>query len=181
MEYRMDLFKVIESRLSYRGAFKNEQIPESDLIKIVETGLNAPSGKNGQTTTFVIINDTVKISQIRELHPTNKAMREAQAYIACIVDIHPDAIYEGISFQVEDCAAAVENMLLAITALGYGSVWIDGWLRLQNRAEKIGDIIGIPKDKKIRVILPVGVPTEDGVKKKKKDFKSRAWFNQYGG
>ena len=106
-------------------------------------------------------------------------MREAQVYIACIVDLVPEALYEGYSFQVEDCAAAVENMLLAITALGYGSVWVDGWLRLQNRAEKIGEVIGVPEDKKIRVILPIGVPVEDGIKRKKKEFQTRAWFNTY--
>lgn len=177
----MDLFKVIEERLSYRGSYRSEPVPETDLIKIVEAGLNAPSGKNAQTTEFVIINDPEKISQIRQFHPTNKAMKEAQVYIACVVDSIPEATYEGYDFQIEDCAAAVENMLLAITALGYASVWIDGWLRLEKRAEKIGKIVGIPEGKKIRVILPIGTPAEEGTRRKKKTFSDRAWFNTYRG
>lgn len=175
----MDLFTAIEERLSYRGGFKSEAISTSDLIKIVEAGLKAPSGKNAQTTNFVIINDANKLREIQSLHPTNRAMREAQAYIACIVDDVPDAIYEGHSFQIEDCAAAVQNMLLAITALGYGSVWIDGWLRLKNRAETIGQWLDLPKGKVVRVLLPIGIPTEAGVKKQKKAFHQRAAFNTY--
>ncbi len=61
----------------------------------------------------------------------------------------PDAVYEGHSFQVEDCAAAVENMLLAITALGYATVWIDGWLRVEDRGETIGEMIGLSSNKQL--------------------------------
>ena len=72
------------------------------------------------------------------MHPTNKAMQQAPAYIVCVMDETPEALYERHSFQVEDCAAAVENILLAVTALGYATVWIDGWLRLKDHAERIG-------------------------------------------
>ena len=72
-------------------------------------------------------------------------------------------------------------MLLAITALGYGSVWIDGWLRTEGRAGKIGELLGLPQNKYIRVLLPVGVPCETYKQPEKKAFSVRAWFNRYGG
>ena len=53
----MNLFEAIAKRLSYRGGFKDGPVSRDDLIKIVEAGLKAPSGKNGQTTSFVIIDD----------------------------------------------------------------------------------------------------------------------------
>ena len=99
--------------------------------------------------------------------------------IACIVDRRPDAVYEGHDFQVEDCAAAVENMLLAITALGYATVWIDGWLRVRDRAATIGRMLGLPEHKSVRVLLPLGVPAEVWPQKEKKPFSERAWFNRY--
>ena len=136
---------------------------------------------NRQTTTFVIADDPDLVATIREMHPTNRAMQQASAYIACLIDEHPEAIYEGRSFQVEDCAAAVENMLLAITALGYATVWIDGWLRVEGRAERIGALLGLPEGKIVRVILLVGVPVEIHQQKEKKPFEERAWFNRYGG
>lgn len=177
----MDLFEAIEARQSYRGHFSEGSIPRADLVRIVDAGLKAPSGTNAQTTRFVIVDDEKIIEEIRLLHPRNRAMQDARAYIACITDIQPEAVYEGYEFQIEDCAVAVENMLLAITALGYASVWVDGWLRLENRANKIGDLLSVPENKLIRVILPIGVPAEQYPRPKKKLFEERVWFNRFGG
>ncbi|MFH1039439.1 MAG: nitroreductase family protein [PVC group bacterium] len=175
----MELFEAMKRRHSYRGPFKDDPVPREDLERIVAAGLRAPSGKNEQTTSFVIVDDPSLVKEIGGMHPGNQALQLARALIACIIDRHPEAVYEGHSFQVEDCAAAVENMLLAITALGYGSVWIDGWLRLEGHAEKIGGLLGVPETRVVRVLLPVGIPAEEGPRKEKKAFNERAWFNRY--
>lgn len=114
------------------------------------------------------------------MHASNTAVQQARAFIACLVDRHPAPVYEGHHFQVEDCAAAVENMLLAATALGYASVWIDGWLRGGQRADQIARLLGLPEDKGIRVLLPVGVPAKVWPQKEKRPFETRAWINRYG-
>ncbi len=177
----MELFEAIAARHSYRGPFHDAPVPRDDLRRIVHAGLQAPSGKNAQTTRFVIVDDPDLVAQIRALPGANTAMQQAAAYIACIVDVHPEATYEGHAFQVEDCATAVENMLLAVTALGYATVWIDGWLRLEHRARTIGDLLGVPADKVIRVILPLGKPREARPQQEKLPFEQRAWFNRYRG
>jgi nitroreductase len=175
----MDLFDAIAKRHSYRGPFRDRAIPRADLRRIVQAGLQAPSGCNAQTTGFVIVHDPTLVRRIGEMHATNKAMQTAQAFIACLVDRSPDSVYEGYAFQVEDCAAAVENMLLAATALGYASVWIDGWLRLEHRSEIIGELVGVPPHKVIRILLPLGSPAEKWPQREKKSFEQRAWFNRY--
>jgi len=175
----MDVFEAIAKRHSYRGPFGDQKVPRSDLKRIVQAGLQAPSGKNEQTTTFVIVDDADLVRQIGAMPSANKAIRQAQAFIACTVDLRPEAVYEGHDFQIEDCAAAVENMLLAITALGYATVWIDGWLRLDGRADAINGLLGVPKGKTVRVLLPLGVPRETWSQKEKRPFESRAWFNRY--
>jgi nitroreductase len=176
----MELFDAINKRHSYRATFKDASVSREHLKQIVQAGIQAPSGKNCQTTTFVIVDDAALVRQIAQLHPTNKGFQTAQAFIAAVVDTQPEAVYEGMSFVVEDCAAAVENMLPAITALGYASVWIDGWLRVEQHAQKIGALLDIPADKVIRVILPVGVPVEQLAQREKKPFDQRAWLNRYG-
>ena len=113
------------------------------------------------------------------MHTTNTAMQQAKAMIVCIVDKEPPAVYENKSFAIEDCSAAVENMLLAITALGYASVWIDGWLRVERRAEKIGELLNVPDNKIVRIILPIGHPAEEVTAREKLPFEKRAWFNGY--
>lgn len=175
----MDLFEAITKRHSYRGAFEDKPVPREDLRRIVQAGIQAPSGINLQTTSFVIVDDAELVAQIHAMHKMQLAMQQAKAYIVCIMDKHVDTI-SGPTFQVEDCAAAVENMLLAITALGYASVWIDGWLRGENRAEIIGDLLGAPKNKIVRVLLPIGVPVTHQTQREKKAFEERAWFNRYG-
>jgi nitroreductase len=176
----MDVFEAIEKRHSYRGSFHDRPVSRADLKRIVEAGLKAPSGKNAQTTTFVIVDDPGLVRQIAELPGANKAQAEAKAFIACVLDEQPEAVYEGHDFQIEDCAAAVENILLAVTALGCATVWIDGWLRVQGRAATVGRMLGLPDGKVIRVILPIGVPREEWPRREKKPFEERAWFNRYG-
>jgi len=177
----MELFEAIEKRHCYRSGFKDIAVPRDTLRKIVEAGLKAPSGCNKQTTEFVIIDDPDKVREIRAMHAKVKAMQQAQAYIACIVDKNPEPAYQNFSFEMEDCSAAVENMLLAITALGLATVWIDGWLRVEARAEAIGRLIGLPDGKIVRVLLPIGIPAEEVKGPDKKPFEARAWFNTYGG
>lgn len=175
----MDLFEAIEKRCSYRGSFTDAAVKRGDLEKIVSSGLAAPSGCNCQTTEFVIIDDAGIVGQINAMHESNKAMQQGKAYIACVVDANAEPVFQGLSFAVEDCAAAVENMLLVVTGLGYASVWIDGWLRVEGRAAVIAKMLGVPETKTIRILLPIGVPAEDSKRPVKKPFEERVFFNKY--
>ena len=173
----MDLFDALASRYSYRGEFTETLVPREDLEKIVAAGLHAPSACNEQVTTFVMVDDRNLLRQIAEI--VNKPVcHSAPAMIACVSDPRP--VFAGLSFASEDCAAAVENMLLAITALGYASVWLDGALRSENRVARIGQLLGVPSGKAIRVLLPVGVPAQPGRQREKPPFGRCAWFNRYG-
>lgn len=177
----MDVFEAIRKRHSYRGPYEQDTpVPRDDLRMIVEAGMRAPSGMDRQTTEFVIVHDEELVKTIRDMNDRNMAMQQAVAYIACLVDKDIAPSSKGMSFDVEDCAAAVENMLLAITALGYASVWVDGWLRGDNRGDTIAGMLGAPETKTVRVILPVGKPIEKWLQKEKKPFDQRAWFNAYG-
>ena len=175
----MDLFEAIKQRHSYREIFGAQEITKHQLRQIVEAGLAAPSGCNAQTTEFVIVDEPGLVKKIAQLNTTNKAMQSAKAFILCVVDKNPQPTYGELSFVVEDCAAAVENMLLAISALGYASVWIDGWLRVDNRAQKIGEMIALPDSKVIRILLPIGMPTVQVQRREKKPFEQRAFWNRY--
>jgi nitroreductase len=177
----MEFFETVINRHSYRGPFLDQAVDPDDLRKIVQAGLDAPSGMNKQTTSFVIVNDPDLVSQIAEMHGSNKAFRQARAFIVCLIDAEPEPIFAGDHFQVEDCSAAVQNILLAVTAMGYAAVWIDGWLRTDGHAATIGQLVGAPGDKVVRIILPIGVPKYPPRGPEKEPFEQRAWFNSYGG
>jgi nitroreductase len=176
----MELFAAIEKRRSYRGPYLDRPVPGDDLRRIVAAGIAAPSGTNAQTTAFVIVDDQKLVRKIGAMHANCLAMQQARAFIACFLDRRPETMFGPIHFEVEDVSAAVENMLLAITGLGYASVWVDGWLRAEGRAVVIGGLLGAPADKVLRIILPVGVPAEDAPPVEKRPFNERAWMNRYG-
>jgi len=173
----MDLFDAIGKRYSYRGEFTAAAVPRTDLQRIVQAGIQSPSACNQQVASFVIVDDPALVQEIGDI--VGKSFcRSAKAMIVCVTDPRP--VFADISFATEDCAAAVENMLLAITALGYASVWLDGVLRRENRAAKIGQLLGIPADRSVRVLLPVGVPAAPGQQRERLPFGERAWFNRWG-
>ena len=174
----MEVFEAIAKRHSYRGPYKDAPVPREDLKRIVEAGLQAPSGCNAQTTRFIIVDDPELVQKIASMPGCRQSVSEAKAFICCIVDKQPESVFENLSFVVEDCAAAVENMLLAITDLGYATVWIDGWLRVEGRAEQVGQILGVPEDKIVRIILPLGIPAESHSPKEKKPFEERRVWNE---
>jgi len=153
-------------------------VPREDLRRIVEAGIRAPSAANKQVASFVVVDDPGLLREIAEI-VDKPVCRSAKAVIVYIAD--PRLILGGVSFATEDCDASVENMLLAVTALGYATVWLDGVLRREDRARRIARLLGVPDDREIRILLPIGVPAEQHAQKEKLPFEKRAWFNRYGG
>ncbi|MBN1589755.1 MAG: nitroreductase family protein [Pirellulales bacterium] len=174
----MDLFEVIAKRHSYRGPFADTPVPREDLRRIVQAGIQAPSAVNGQVAQFVIVDDPKLLAEIAKI-VDRPACNTAPAIIVCFTDNRE--VYKGIAFPVEDCAASVENVLLAVTALGYASVWLDGVLRVNDVAGQIGRLLGVPEAFTVRILLPLGAATTPGKQKKRLPFEKRAWFNRYGG
>jgi nitroreductase len=174
----MDLFDAIAQRYSYRGAFTDAPVPRADLEKIVQAGIQAPSACNQQVVSFVIVDDPTLLRQIAEI-VAKPVCQTARAIIACVVDPRP--VYAQLSFAEEDCAASVENILLAITALGYATVWLDGALRVEQRAERVSRLLGVSSGQTVLILLPLGVAVEPGQQRERLPFNRRAWFNRYGG
>ena len=172
----MELFETISKRHSYRGEFASQPVSRDDLTAIVQSAIQAPSGCNAQTTTFVIVDEPALVKSISEI-VEKPALAAAGAIIVTVMEKR--AVYNVMSFGVEDYACAVQNMLLAITALGYATCWIDGALRTESRAQRIAALLSIPEPLQVRVILPVGRPAKQSEQPHKKPFNQRASFNTY--
>lgn len=175
----MDFFEVVEKRHSYRGAFKNQEMPRADLEKILDTGIRAPSGCNAQTTSFVAVTDPALRDAITELMPeqVKTVLGTAQAIIV-VLSTEPE-VYKGMSFGVQDFAASAENMLMAATALGYASVWIEGDVYTDGRQEAIAKLLNVPSERKVRVLLPMGVPEAEKRQARRKEMSERVQFNRF--
>ena len=174
----MDTFQCIALRHSYRGAYRNEPVPREDLIKIMEAGLAAPSGCNKQTVSLIAADEPALVEKIKSVIDPPVA-QTAPAFI-CVLTRRVCA-YRDRCFAVQDYAAAIENMLLAITALNYQSCWYEGHITDEDRiCDKIAGLLGVPQDMDLVCILPVGRADGEPVPPRKKAFEERAFFNRFG-
>ena len=150
----MDALEAIRRRRSVRK-YTGDPIPREDLEKIVDAGRLAATGSNRQPWEFIVVTDR---GMIDELKVAAEWMEKAGAIIAMVMD-------PSSRWWVEDGSAAVENMLIASTALGYGSCWLEGYTL--PREEEFKALLGIPKEKRLLTLVPIGVPAEWPEKEKK--------------
>ncbi len=172
----MDVFQAITERTSYRGAYKPAPVPKEDLQTIMDAGLAAPSGCNKQTTKLIAVDDPAILNKLLDVG--YKVGRSAPAMICVLTK--PIIACRDVSFYVQDYSAAIQNMLLAIIALGYQSCWIEGQITDAKRlGRKMADILGVPDDWGMVCYLPVGIADEPLTHVKKTPYSERAWFNGY--
>ncbi len=81
-------------------------------------------------------------------------------------------------FWLEDVSAATTQMLLAIHALGYASVWIEGTLRKVEADLKA--VLGLPEEMRLVVALPVGKPTQPVAPREKRPLADMVHWERYG-
>ena len=173
----MNTIEMIQKRHSYRGKYKASPIPREDLVTILEAGLAAPSGCNKQTTSLIAVDDPEILKQLRAV--IDPPVAETAPAMICVLTQRVNA-YRDRCFATQDYAAAIENMLLAITALGYQSCWYEGHITDTDRiGDKMARILGVPEDYELVCFLPVGIAEEEPVPPRKKPFEERAWFNGF--
>lgn len=181
-EKKMNTLDAINSRHSYRGKYKDIAVPRSDLIKIIQAGISAPSGCNRQTTSFIAVDDKKVLAELKGV--IDPPVGETAPAAICVLTQRINA-YRDKCFSVQDYSAAIENMLLAIVELGYESCWYEGHITdddgINHKMEKI---LKVPQDYELVCFLPVGVAEEEiwlsSRLPKKKVFSERAWFNCFG-
>jgi nitroreductase len=143
----MEALEAIRKRRSVRE-YTGEPIPREDLEAIVDAGRLAASGNNSQPWDFVVITER---DTIERLKVASLWMQHAGAIIAVVMD-------PSSPWWREDGSAAVENMLIAATALGYGSCWLQGYT--MPREEEFKTLLQIPREKRLLTLVPIGVPVQ---------------------
>ncbi len=143
----MDTFETIKKRRSIRS-YTGGPVPQADLEKIVDAGRLTPSGNNRQQWHFIVVTNH---EMLQKLSIAAAWSAKAGAMIAVVMNT-------ASNYWVEDGSAAVENMLLAATALGYGTCWLEG--NALPHEEPIKQWLNIPEGLKLLTLIPVGVPVE---------------------
>ncbi|MBO7421904.1 MAG: nitroreductase family protein [Oscillospiraceae bacterium] len=173
----MNVLEAIQCRHSYRGKYKNIPVPREDLRKILQAGLDAPSGCNKQTTTLIAVDDPEILARLHSV--IDPPVGETAPAAICVLTQRINA-YRDKCFAVQDYSAAIENMLLAIVDLGYQSCWYEGHVTDDDRiCDRMAQILNIPNTYELVCFLPVGIAENDPIRPQKKAFEERAWFNSF--
>lgn len=173
----MDVLDAMQRRHSYRGKYRSTPVPRADLARIMQAGLDAPSGCNKQTTSLIAIDDPEILQKLQAV--IDPPVGETAPAAICVLTQRINA-YRDKCFAVQDYSAAIQNMLLAIVALGYQSCWYEGHITDEDEiGKKMAQVLRVPEDYDLVCFLPVGVAQSDPILPKKKAFEERAWFNGF--
>lgn len=152
-----DFIDTIYKRRSIRK-FTEKTISKEMLEELLKVGMSAPTAMNAQPWEFVVVTDPVILQKFR-----NALMFAKQNYTAVICVCGSKRVQKnrtGDRFWVQDCSAATENILLAATSLGLGSVWI-GVHPIIPMVMQVKAILNLPEDVTPLNLIGLGYPAEE--------------------
>ena len=150
--------QFIFSRRSIRK-YENREIPAEMLNDLLEAAMAAPSAVAKDPWHFLLIQDRNTLDRMLKILPNGQMLRQAPAAVVVCGDINLAHANE-ISYMLQDLSAAVENLLLAATALGLGSCWL-GMHPRRERIENIRTLFSLPENIIPMCGIALGWPAEN--------------------
>lgn len=166
-----DFLNVIYRRRSIRK-FTEAPVEEDVLHDLIRAGMAGPSAMNAQPWEFVVVTDEEILKKIRA--SLMFAKMNYKAIICVCGSPRAQKNKAGDRFWVQDCSAATENILLAATALGLGSVWI-GVYPVTVFIRQVRSILNIPDDVTPLGLIALGHPAEEKEPRTQFDEKRVHW------
>lgn len=117
-----DKLSAIWGRRSIR-AFTGKPVPAKIIADLLRAGMAAPSAAAKDPWRFVVVRDRGMLRRMAVVLPHGRMLTNAGAGIVVCGDLA--AVYRGqLSYLLQDCSAATENILLAAHVLGLGTCWL---------------------------------------------------------
>ena len=135
----------------------NYNVPDFDfrLKGVFSISLDAHKmGYSAIPLGIIVIKDKTMLDNLSQCSPYAHAAAAAPLAIVVCGDLSLE-IHKG--YWVQDCSAAVENMLIEITHLNLGGVWL-GVYPLQERIDYIKKLFDLPEPIIPFAIIPIGYP-----------------------
>lgn len=160
-----ETLQTIFNRKSVRH-FTAQPVSESDIDLIVRAGMAAPSACNAQPWQFIVVDDRQLLDKLAETLPYAKMQREAPIGLVVCADLQKTLPPPHADLWSQDCAAATQNILLAVESLGLGAVWtcVHG---LDNNIRIIKETLDLPESIVPFSFIPIGHPSTETKPKNK--------------
>lgn len=142
------VYDMILARRSIRK-FQKRPVERNVIDQLLKAAMAAPSACNLQPWAFVVVDEPDVLARVKEAAGQGK-YHAPLAIVVCGIKKHIPWAGDG---WMQDCGAAVQNMLLAGTELGLGSVWIGGF-----DSQALRSALDIPDDVHPMCIVEFGYP-----------------------
>lgn len=147
--------KEIFERISIRK-YENRPVEEEKIRQVLKAAMAAPSAGNQQPWEFYVVRDLEMIRKLADTTPYSKSA--AGAPVVIVPCYRTNGLWAPM-YDTIDLSIATENMLLEITSLGLGAVWM-GIAPIEDRILAVDRILGLGEDLHSFALVPVGYPAE---------------------
>jgi nitroreductase len=124
------------------------EVHDEEIQTLLEAAMAAPSAVAKDPWRFVVIRHRDTRAAIAEALPNGQMLRTAPVGIIVCGDLEA-AHDRQLSYLLQDCAASIENLLLAAHIIGLGACWL-GIHPRPNRIRIVREVLGLPES-----IIPV--------------------------
>lgn len=163
---RMDVFEAMERRHSVRSFDTSREVPEELVERLLACACLAPSAGNVQPWRFVVVRDERMRRGLAAAALGQSFVARAPVVVVVCADLEAHAVHYGRRgvelYSIQDTAAAIQNMLLAATALGLGTCWVGAF-----REEEVSILLRLPGELRPLALVPVGYPARTGSQPRK--------------
>lgn len=153
----MNLKETVLKRRSIRK-FSDELISDELINELLISAMAAPSARNQQPWEFYVIKNNEVLTKIRSV-AKNFDFNNTLSIVVC-GNKERSITQNDNDFWIQDCAAAVENILLSATSLGLGAVWC-GLFPVLERSNAIKTIINVSDNIVPMALIQMGIPAEE--------------------
>jgi len=154
----MELLEAIKERRSVR-AFKQQDVPEETVEKLIDAARHAPSAGNIQPWEFVVVRNLEVKRKLARAALNQAFVEEAPVVIVVCANERRSSMGYGSRgktlYCIQDTAAATQNILLTAYSLGLGTCWIGAF-----NEDEAKRAVNAPEGIRPVAIIPVGYPDE---------------------
>ncbi|MBR5284257.1 MAG: nitroreductase family protein [Clostridia bacterium] len=118
--------------------------------KLLRAAMQAPSAGNEQPWEFIVVRDPETLKKMTEGHPYSTPLLGAPLGILVCGDVNKQK-FNPYAYWVQDCSAAIQNLLLEAQHLGLGAVWM-GLHPIKEREDVLIKLFELPEG-----IIPLGM------------------------
>lgn len=155
--------KEIFERVSVRQ-YAQEPVPDEMVTRLLKAAMAAPSARNAQPWEFIVVKDRQMLKKMSVVSDYTHMLEYAGAGFVVLGDLR---ISEK-EYILQDCSAAVENLLLEAESLGLGGCWL-GVCPRQSRMETVRELFELPEHILPVCLVSVGFPEKKPAPKEKFD------------